>query len=446
MVIPLRAPGIVEAGPTTFEPSRAEGKRRLDDFVPRAGSAYARTRNHDLGPGNRANVSVLSPYVRHRLVSEAEVCRLVLSAHAFSTAEKYVQEVCWRTYWKGWLERHPSVWPAYLRQVDDARATLDRDRNLRAGYERAIAGQTEIPCFNAWARELFETGYLHNHARMWFASIWIFTLRLPWALGADFFLHNLLDGDAASNTLGWRWVAGLQTKGKTYLARADNIATYTDGRFHPEPAQLASRADALEEHAEHPLEEMPHCPAPPPDAAVALLVHEDDLLAGQGLRALADDPVAVGVLGPDGLDRDLADHVMAFKRGACEDAALRLAGDFGVDVAHIAPGDTAQATARALVAWARDAGADTIVMSYAPVGPVADRLDAAGRLLERDGPALYPLLRDWDAGFWPHATKGFFKLKEQIPAVLGDLGIIDPAALPPSRQPGRSGGSKRKRR
>ncbi len=69
------------------------------------------------------------------------------------------------------------------------------------------------------------TGYLHNHARMWFASIWIFTLRLPWELGADFFLRHLLDGDPASNTLSWRWVGGMQTMGKTYLARADNIAT-----------------------------------------------------------------------------------------------------------------------------------------------------------------------------------------------------------------------------
>jgi deoxyribodipyrimidine photo-lyase len=65
-------------------------------------------------------------------------------------------------------------------------------------------------------QELVETGYLHNHARMWFASIWIFTLRLPWELGADFFLRHLLDGDAASNTLSWRWVAGLHTKGKHY--------------------------------------------------------------------------------------------------------------------------------------------------------------------------------------------------------------------------------------
>ena len=95
-------------------------------------------------------------------------------------------------------------------------------------------GATGIDCFDAWARELVATGYLHNHARMWFASIWIFTLRLPWELGADFFLRHLIDGDPASNTLSWRWVAGLQTAGKTYLATAENIARFTGGRFAPQ--------------------------------------------------------------------------------------------------------------------------------------------------------------------------------------------------------------------
>jgi hypothetical protein len=67
---------------------------------------------------------------------------------------------------------------------------------------------------------------------MWFASIWIFTLGLPWQLGAQFFLEHLYDGDAASNTLSWKWVAGLQTKGKHYIARPDNIQKFTNGRYN----------------------------------------------------------------------------------------------------------------------------------------------------------------------------------------------------------------------
>ena len=62
---------------------------------------------------------------------------------------------------------------------------------------------------------------------MWFASIWIFTLKLPWQLGAAFFLEYLYDGDVASNTLSWRWVAGIHTKNKAYFASAENIQKYS---------------------------------------------------------------------------------------------------------------------------------------------------------------------------------------------------------------------------
>ena len=67
---------------------------------------------------------------------------------------------------------------------------------------------------------------------MWFASIWIFTLELPWQLGAEFFMQHLYDGDTASNTLGWRWVAGVQTQGKHYLASEWNIKKFTNNRFN----------------------------------------------------------------------------------------------------------------------------------------------------------------------------------------------------------------------
>jgi len=98
-------------------------------------------------------------------------------------------------------------------------------------YLDAIEGKTNVDCFNQWVIELKESNYLHNHTRMWFASIWIFTLELPWQLGAEFFMQHLYDGDAASNTLGWRWVAGIQTQGKHYLASEWNINKFTNNRF-----------------------------------------------------------------------------------------------------------------------------------------------------------------------------------------------------------------------
>ncbi|MDJ0895420.1 MAG: FAD-binding domain-containing protein, partial [Alphaproteobacteria bacterium] len=214
---------------TSWVPSRREALHHLEAFVPRAGRAYAARRNYDCGPGKHSDVSTLSPWIRHRLILEEEVVSAVLARHSFAAAEKFVQEVFWRTYWKGWLELRPSIWADYQGSVRTLVGRLDRDPDLRARWEQASEGRTGIGCFDAWSRELVQTGYLHNHARMWFASIWIFTLELPWELGADFFLRHLLDGDPASNTLSWRWVGGLQTRGKTYLARPDNIARYTEG-------------------------------------------------------------------------------------------------------------------------------------------------------------------------------------------------------------------------
>lgn len=109
---------------------------------------------------------------------------------------------------------------------------------------------------------------------MWFASIWIFTLGLPWALGADFFMRHLIDGDPASNTLSWRWVAGLHTRGKAYAARAENISRYTDGRYNP--SGLNESPVALEESETAPVVKLSTA-LPTPQGKVALLLHLDDL-------------------------------------------------------------------------------------------------------------------------------------------------------------------------
>ena len=257
--------------------------------MPRAGRDYAAGRNSDPGPDQQGAVSRLSPYLRYRMISEHEVVHAVLQQHSLAAADKFVAEVLWRTYWKGWLELRPSVWARFLAERDRQRAEF----NDHAALADAESGNTGIAGFDDWARELVATGYLHNHARMWFASIWIFTLRLPWALGADFFLRHLADADAASNTLSWRWVAGLQTAGKTYLATADNIARYTEGRFSPNG--LASEAAPL---TEPPLDKAgslptftPHDPAQP---ALLLVTHDD--LSPETLVSL---PIAGAVVATD---------------------------------------------------------------------------------------------------------------------------------------------------
>ena len=94
---------------TKWPATRAEGLRRLDAFAPKMGAVYKAQRNYDLGPENRGGVSGLSPYLRRRLITEEEAVAAALSRHSFAAAEKFVQEVFWRTYWKGWLEMRPSV-------------------------------------------------------------------------------------------------------------------------------------------------------------------------------------------------------------------------------------------------------------------------------------------------------------------------------------------------
>ncbi len=210
-----------------FEASRAKALNQLNNFVENNLGEYSKLRNFDFGPEKRSNISCLSPYITHGIINEQEVIQKALSKFSFSKNEKFIQEVLWRTYWKGWLELRPNVWTDYLIELNQIKNEFKDNKD----YIAAIEGKTKVDCFNEWVKELKENNYLHNHTRMWFASIWIFTLELPWQLGAEFFMQHLYDGDAASNTLGWRWVAGVQTQGKHYLASEWNIKKFTNNRF-----------------------------------------------------------------------------------------------------------------------------------------------------------------------------------------------------------------------
>ncbi len=210
-----------------FKPNRSYAIKKLEDFIKNGLGDYSKLRNFDFGPKKRGNISCLSPYVTHGVISEVELIKKSLNKYSFVKNEKFIQEIMWRTFWKGWMELRPDVWKDYLLELEKIKYKYKEDQN----YQTAINGNTDIECFNEWVSELKENNYLHNHTRMWFASIWIFTLELPWQLGAEFFMQHLYDGDPASNTLGWRWVAGIQTKGKNYLASEWNIKKFTNNRF-----------------------------------------------------------------------------------------------------------------------------------------------------------------------------------------------------------------------
>jgi deoxyribodipyrimidine photo-lyase len=396
--------------------TRAEALTRLRAFAPAMGRRYANGRNHDMGPGRHKAVSGLSPYIRRRLVTEQEAVAAALAAHGPDAAEKFIEEVIWRGYFKGWLERRPQIWESYRRGLEGDLAAMERDRRLRRDVTRAMDGQTGIDCFDAWAAELVDTGYLHNHARMWFASIWIFTLGLPWRVGADFFYRHLLDGDAAANTLGWRWVAGLHTRGKPYPATAQNIGAFTGGRFAPSPGDLAEVTQGLE--ATEPDGLPPVGPvravnAPRPDVPTALLITDEDcMIRDFPMQSL--DIRAAGVLLASHLRSPLqvAEAVARFEEGALSDAATRVG---------LAPTPLHAKDPEGLARWAADAGVAQIATPFVTRGPLQDWLAEAVPHLAARGIALTEWQRDWDLAIWPHATAGFFKVKQQIPRILDRL-------------------------
>jgi deoxyribodipyrimidine photo-lyase len=394
-----------------WQPSRTAGLARLAAFVPFAGAAYARGRNSDLGPDNRANVSCLSPWIARRMITEEEVMTAILRQHRFQAAEKFIQEVYWRTYWKGWLELRPDVLARFNRERLVLQKRVADDAELAAKFDRAMSGQTGIDCFDAWVGELVTLGWLHNHARMWFASIWIFTLGLPWQLGADFFYKNLLDADSASNTLSWRWVAGLHTKGKHYLARASNIATHTNGRFDPR-GLLNENAETLFE------QDMTPGPGRLPERddvradSVGLLITQEDLNPATldiGAKVVAAACLSPQIFGSPNSPRN------QFSAGAMADAKSRTQSDFGIEVASLA-------TTQDIVDWAQKGNMKEIVTAYAPTGLIAWHLADVRAGLAQVNIRMVQIQRPWDSLTWPLATGGFFKLKEKLPNLVSNIG------------------------
>ena len=363
-------------------PCRRYAFDRARTFAPNAGRRYANSQNFDFGPDDRHNVSTLSPYLRHRVLLETELLSMVLQHHPNSSADKFVEEVFWRIYFKGYLESRPSIWTDYWDGIARMAERLQTNSEIRGRYQSAVSGKTGIDCFDAWVSELLATGYLHNHARMRFASIWIFTLELPWQLGADLFYRNLLDGDPASNTLGWRWVAGLHTRGKTYLARAANIHKYTDGRFRPE-GQLATRADPLVESASHPVRVLPIVQALAPKQAYGLLITEEDCYP-ESLFGNSRPSAIAAKTTSDGSVPGLSPNVASFRHRILNDALERAERAFGVSATLLEPRDWSEA----LLTWAHQEQLKTIFTPYVPVGPTADHLNEARAALGKSGVTL----------------------------------------------------------
>jgi deoxyribodipyrimidine photo-lyase len=395
--------------------SREEALVLLAAFLPKAGTSYTRNRNFDLGAGQHKHVSQLSAYIKRRIITEEDVLKKVLSAHSLNEAGKFIDEIFWRTYFKGWLESRPHIWMQYCADVHHLTHELQTQSGLRDRWAAACLGETGIDCFDAWAKELAETGYLHNHARMWFASIWVYTLQLPWQLGADFFLRHLLDGDAASNTLSWRWVVGLHSVGKTYLARAENIQRFTNGRFAPKG--LAQVAPPLNDTASTMAPKIIDPPNPylegrktglllhSDDLNIAHLTHRSDCIASAAYR-----PVDAGTMLVS------SPKLLEFNNAALDAATKRWKPNL-LNCCDVT-------TPEGILSWALENKLEQIITPYAAVGNTSQMLEKCKRLLSNHGVQLTQVMREYDIISWPYATKGFFKFREKIPKILTSLSII----------------------
>ena len=407
---------------TTQDLNRSSGLVMLKAFTPLAGAQYARERNFDKGRGQHLSVSCLSPYIRRRLISETEILQAVQARHSFSASEKFISEIFWRTYFKGWLEMRPSIWSEWL--------TTAPSGLTDARFIQACSGQTDIRCFNEWADELRETGYLHNHARMWFSSIWIFTLNLPWQWGAAFFMQWLRDGDPASNTLSWRWVAGLHSRGKHYLARADNIERFTNGRFAP--YGILDESALPVSGAEPPPAIEPVWPEPPAKNRYLLILHAEDCLPENLPLPGAPEAVLVlpGAMGniPLGTGWLRNADIDKLDSEALADAGVRAGAHFDCPVHTLALAEGAYLEADALPditrqisEYAQHYALRDLMYSYTPTGPWQQNIAHIMQLASKADLQSHQLIRDYDKMCWPHAQRGFFPFKEKIPGWLRDL-------------------------
>jgi len=194
----------------------AAAQARLAGWDP---TTYGTTRNFLDGA-----VSQLSPYLRHGVVTLAEVRDFVLGR---TGAEQLIRQLGWRDYWQrlyiqlgdGSWEDQETYKTGYLAEEYQA----DLPDEIRWG-------ETGLVCMDSFSQQLQSEGYLHNHARLWLAAYVVHWRRVRWQVGAYWFLQHLLDGDPASNNLSWQWVASTFSV-KPYYFNRENLERFTDGAY-----------------------------------------------------------------------------------------------------------------------------------------------------------------------------------------------------------------------
>ena len=391
-----------------FQSSLKEAQAFQELYLPNTGSYYRDNRNYSYDFTNNTNTtSLLSPYIRYRLLSEEDIIKKTLSINSFTKTEKFIQEIYWRTYWKGWLEHRPNVYDDYLMERNELLKKLSNT----SMYQKAINGETHLTFFNDWIKKLKEDGYLHNHVRMWFASIWIFTFDLPWQLGANFFMENLLDGDPASNTLSWRWVAGIQTKGKHYLARKNNIIKYGNIQIN-DNIKLNEQAVCLEDNKTYFAKDVVF-DNPKVDALDSILIPTDDLnfiLNNKFQFKNIFSGIPLNDYNDHNFSQKVKDHIKKITISNFKD------NNFYKDYEYIVEFENYY---ESLNNWIKKKNIKKIALPYVAKG----NWNKIYQKLISNNPSInfVYLHRKYDMDAWKFAKKGFFNFKKHIPELISKL-------------------------
>ena len=348
-----------------FPGGRRAALERLAALKP---GTYARSRNFLDGA-----VSRLSPYLRHGVLDLAEVRDAAVGRSGAAASSKFVFELAWRDYWRRvYAELGDRVWED-LEPYATGHAASSYAAELP---EDIVRGETGDVCIDGFVRDLVDGGYVHNHARMWFASYVVHHRRVRWQAGAAFYLEHLLDGDPASNNLSWQWVAGTFSR-EPYFFNRGNLERYTTGRYcavcpkagngcpfeatYPELERRLFARDAARPRPSFRLSAPPDPEGGPPEAPPAggaiVWHHVEALSPSTAARAAAPGAPALVTLDPAGMaSREAwAPQRTAFVR-ACAEACEATVAE-GAAVAEVRAFAERHGARRVLV----DASADPLI-------------------------------------------------------------------------------------
>jgi len=392
-----------------FNSTISEAENLLDSYMPKAGSYYELKRNFSIDlDTNKNTTSLLSPYIRYRILSEESILKEVLNKHSYFESEKYIQEIFWRTYWKGWLEHRPEVYDDYLSERD---ILLNKFSNKKF-YQNAIIGNTNYKFFNNWVLDLKNKGYLHNHIRMWFASIWIFNLNLPWQLGADFFMQHLLDGDPASNTLSWRWVAGIQTKGKNYIARKNNIEKYSNIKLN-ENEILNENVYPIQDDKVYNIKEININHEINTDNIKAIIVPTDEINIVKDLNIQDCNSfygLPINDYNDHKFDIKIINHIKKITQSVLNDDIFYQTRKYELHFENYYD---------ELNKWIKNKNINEIYLPYVTKG---NWKNIYKKIIE-DNPSVNFIVfnRNYDAKSWIYSKKGFFNFKKNIQKIIAEI-------------------------